>query len=351
MVTIINKHFYHKWILGVFLALAVVACTPDSPGDITLVTETVPVVIEPVEVAPTPTEPDAVERTKVLLVDSGDADPGLLSQTWATLEQLATESGLTLEVREGPIQEGDLEDVLVLVAVGSGLDVSALAAAAPEVTFVAVDRPGISPTSNVSVIEDPFVDAHRKAFMAGYLVALMSSDNKMGAMIPSDLENRDTMIESFITGARFYCGICRPQYPPYGTFPQIETLASGNDTQGVQAVINNFDVIGIDVVYVHGELATTEVLTYIAEHDIKVIGDSSPDIIRNNWVGTLTADPGPALMALWPDLLSGSGGVQMSALASLTDLEADLLSTARYRLFAETAADLALGLISISPAP
>jgi len=49
--------------------------------------------------------------------------------------------------------------------------------------------------------------------------------------------------------------------------------------------------------------------------------------------------------------LSGSGGVQMSALASLTDLEADLLSTARYRLFAETAADLALGLISISPAP
>lgn len=279
-----KKHSLLKWVLVFLIALVIVGCTPEPTVNTIPVTETAPEVLEPVEVENTltPTQPEIVERTKVLLVHNPDIDSVSVSRIQTALDQLAAESALTLEVREGAIQDGELEDVIVLVALGSGLDVSGLAVNAPQVSFVVIDNPDVSPASNITVIEDPIIDGQRRSFMLGYLVALVASDNKMAVMFPLEIENRDVLIESFVAGARFFCGICRPQYPPYGNFPEVHFITSGNGPQGYQPVVDNFVITGIDIVYVHGDLASVELLTYLAERNIKVIGDSTPDMIGNN---------------------------------------------------------------------
>jgi hypothetical protein len=201
------------------------------------------------------------------------------------------------------------------------------------------------------VIGDLLNDARQQAFMAGYLSALISSDNKIAALIPEGNPSRDLLAESYVVGARFFCGLCQPIFPPYNAFPQWEALPSSLRDNEFRPTVNKYSNIGVDVVYVHGDLISPELLAYLDELDIKVVSDRAPDIQRSNWVGTITADPTPALEALWPDLFMAAPGKRMSSAIVLTDRETGLVSEGRYRLFETMVAEIQAGLVSVEITP
>jgi hypothetical protein len=180
---------------------------------------------------------------------------------------------------------------------------------------------------------------------------LISSDYKIAALFPAEGDVSNVLAESYIVGARFLCGICQPLFPPYNAFPQYEILTTDSDNNGFRSTVENFSNIGVEIVYVHGELAVSDLLDNLAELDIKVVSDTSPDILRGNWVGTISTDPGPALEALWSELLEGSAGVQIPSLMVLTDRDMGLVPDGRYRLFEDMLADLQAGLISVEITP
>jgi len=341
------------WLIATILIFGITACaseTPEAPAtptDVILETSTEPAA----EPDPTdqPTEP--ASQPSVILVSSSEVDPVALSQAQTTLEVLASDDGLILMVVERLDEALITPNVRVVVGVGSGLDLGRVAEGAPEVSFVAIDDPDSPVMNNLSVIGDPIVDQQHLAFMAGYFTALISSDNKIAALVPANMDNSAAWVDSYVIGARYFCGLCRPQFPPYSAFPQSETLSSDNAAEGFRPVIDQFIVNGVEVLFVHGQLASPELLAYLAEVGIKVVGDAGPDVARNNWVGTLTIDPGPALVELWPDLLSGSAGVQIPASITVKDREAGLVSEGRYRLFENMVADLQAGLVLAEPVP
>ena len=170
--------------------------------------------------------------------------------------------------------------------------------------------------------------------------------------MPGGGEESDLILEAFINGARFYCGICQPKYPPYNTFPSWQTLAIENVSSNYQLAVDALAAIGTEVVYLPGSLQSPELLAYLDSLELKVISDQrSENPLTENWVGTLGLDPIPALKSIWLDVLAGSGGHQMAASITLLDTENGFLSEGRSRLFEEMVMEIETGQISIESTP
>ena len=339
------------WLAAIVLLIVLAACSPD-----TAVVE--PPTIEPVveatvpsatDTPSTPPTPEAVPSA--LLITGVEVDPFLMLQTQNVLETLTDEASMSLVLLDELTSEALTPGVQVVVGLGQGLGLNAFAANTPGVSFVAIRDPEAVVADNLSVIGEPSLEVWQQAFMAGYVSALISSDNKVTALIAEENAARDMLAESYVAGVRFFCGICQPIYPPYNPFPQWETLPSPLSDNEFRPIVNNFVNMGVEIVYVQGDLIAPELLAFLEELDIKVISDRSPDIPRSNWVGTITTDPSPALEALWPDLLMATPGQQVPAAIVLTDTDLGLISEGRYRLVENMIADLQAGLVSIELTP
>ncbi len=331
-------------ILGIAMVINLAACNGLIPGETGMpeVTATGLPTDLATEIFPVTTATQT--KATVILMISRDADSFALTRIRASLEELVANSGLELVIQEGSSIEMP-NNVPVVVALGEGIDVNSMANNYTGVSFIAVDNDRVAPSDNVSVIGDPIVDQQRKAFMAGYLAALISEDYKVAALAPADANTTDLALESFVVGVRFFCGICLPKYPPYGTFPQWETLPVEVSADSFQPVLDNFENIGIEVFYIHGDLNSPTILTAIEDKDILVVSDRRPDINLNNYVGAILSDPAPVLESIWDNVLRGDNAFQSGALVALVDRNPTLVSDGRYLLFLEMVDDLQAGLV------
>lgn len=316
---------------------------PETPGAIAETTESVQVTEEiRTTVTPTPTE----VLSGVILVVSPEADQVSVSQIQASLNQLLSDEKLVLLDRENLSAEMITPAVTVVIGVGQGLNMIDLSVSNPETSFVVVGDPTVQPSDNLSVIGDPVIEQQHQFFVAGYLSALISEDYRTASLIQLSDEDSNTMIDSFMVGAEFFCGVCNPLHPPYNDFPYWQMLSVENVSSGFEPVIENFVNYGVEVLFVPVELASSELLSYAGSFGLKVVSNGEPDIARNNWVGTVMVDMGQALVDLWPRLLSNSKGVQVPGRILLTNTDAGLISEGRQRLFYDMISDLQSGLIS-----
>ncbi len=339
-------------ILSLILAVSLVACSQGT-AQITLedtesavVTEAIPVIT-----ADQPATEISVSPSTVILATSPESDQGIVTTVQTTLDSLAQESGLAVKTTENLTPESLTADIKAVVGIGPGLDIAGWSAQFPGIQFVAIGVPGVAGSDNLSVIGDPAIDSERITFMAGYLAALISADYKTGGLFPSNIDRSNEMINSFVVGVRFFCGICQPKYPPYNSFPQWQTLPVENAANGFQTTVDVLVNSGVEILYIQGELLSPEILDYLSGVNIKIISDGHPESISDNWAGTLQLDPAPGLKNIWSNVVDGTGGRQEPASIVLTDLDAGLVSEGRYQMFEEMLSDLDAGIISVEPTP
>jgi len=337
-------------IAGLALVFVFTACEPSlgtEPG-ITEETNTeIPPEIE-TEIVPSSTATESVQ--KVILISGQGVDEFTRSQVQAALETLTTKAGYALEIQD-EISLESVNNVLVIVSLGEDIDVNNLAQSYPEVAFVTVNNANVEPSSNIHIIGDPLVDRRNRAFMAGYLAALISDDYKVAALVPSETDTTEEVLESFVIGARFFCGICQPKYPPYQSFPQWQTVPVENLVEQYQLILDNFRNSGVEVLYIQGDLAESSVLSTASEYGITVVSDQSPEMSMNNYAGTVLSDPAQALTDLWQEILNGREGHRMPIPIVLVDRDSGLVSEGRYALFLEMAENLLNGLVSAESVP
>lgn len=353
----IRMHEFNNYLLllGLVLILALAACTPGvaESEDPTPEVETATPVIEVPQIEATQADPVSPPTALFVSLESRDAgfNPAIISQLENRLETLSAESGLELVVLDTISPEAITTEVQVVIGVGANHDLNGLAAGFPGVQFLAIGDPGASIADNLSVIGDPSNEIRQKAFIAGYATALISVDFKIAGLIPADVPDPELVGQSFVIGGRHYCGICQPLFPPYNAFPQWETMTAEPGQDGFRPAINRLENIGVDVVYVHGDLAAADLLDYLEELGINVVSNRHPDRIRNNWVGTVSIDLLPALEVVWSDLVAGNPGVQISGMIRVLDTENGLLSAGRLRFLEEVAEELQAGMISFENVP
>lgn len=331
------------------LAMLLSACRPTAS------TETIPTPTP--SVSPTPVATPTPARPLVILILPTDL-PGEEATTYQTLVyNLAQQYGLRFQVRNTlSVEElrAELPSLKVVVALPPDPGLSELAAAAPDVQFLAVNIPGLTAGGNLSTIggNDRAID--KQAFLAGYIAAMIAPEWRTGVLSQRDTPEGEAARWAFVYGYRYFCGYCRspnftqPRYE-YPIMVRIPTDASPNEFLGYAAALLDYLV---KAAYLYPDVATPEVAVYLAQYRVRLIGQEIPtEEVRANWVVSIQPNLLPAIERIFPELLEGRGGQAVPTPLYLTDVNPDLLSEGKLRLAQEVLEGLQKGIIGTGVSP
>ncbi len=311
--------------------------------------QSAPTPIEPTPPPPTPSptaEATAVSPLAILVI------PADMAQDQANLYQsivydLAQQAGMRFQVRNAlATSEVSMEPSLkVVVALPPDPGLAGLAAAAPQVQFLGVGIPGLTSAANLSLIGASGKPVAEQAFLAGYIAAMLSPDYRVG-IITQDSPEGLLAAKAFTNGFHFFCGLCQQAFPPIYNYPvhlEIKTDVPEGQYPAYADVLVRYQV---EVAFVYPEIATPDLLDYLFQKNIKIIGESMPfaDLLPD-WIVSIQPNGIPAIQQIFPDLVAGKGGQNISIPLFLTDVNPNLLSEGKRRLVEEVLSDLQAGYI------
>lgn len=330
------------------LALLLGSCGPkDTP------TPTVtPTLIPTITPTATPTIP------LVILVVPTDMDQTQSNLYQTTVYDLAQAAGYRFQVRN-TLTSADLEPALkIVVILPPDPGVLALAAAAPQAQFLAVNIPEVTPGGNISVIGSQN-RPDLVGFLFGYISAMITTeyDYRIGMITPQGDPNAQTAFAAFKNGMTYYCGLCPKTlyyFDIYGNaleYPQLVEIPTDEKLNLYPAYGNLLTDKKVAMVYVYPTIATNDLLTTIGTNGVISIGDVTPNPRPVYWAASLQPDVAKAIQAAWPDLLAGRGGLTFNPPFALTDIDPNILTPGKQKLADQVLADLLAGRINIGVQP
>jgi hypothetical protein len=326
----------------VFIVISIMLAACRATGEAAITSTPIPTdtQIVPPTLTATPTIPLAV------LVLPAELDPDTSNLYQTTVYDLAQASGFRFQVRN-TLTPADLEPGLkVVIVLPPDPGLASLAAAAPEVQFLAINVPDITAGGNISVLGNNS-QADISAFLAGYTAALVTDDYRIGMMIPKDNADAIRSLNAFANGMKYYCGICRPLFFYQWAFPQYIEIGVEEDPANYDAYADILMLqYKVSTIYLHPDIATTDLITYIGTTGTSMIGTKTPEQQPAGWVMTIQPDVIKAIQNAWPSLISGQGGVTVQSPLGLADIDPSLLSPGKQRLVEQTLSELQAGLIS-----
>lgn len=307
---------------------------------------------------PVPTAAPTLSSTPLtILVLPADMPRAESDQYQTLVYDLAQANGMRFQVRNvlTPADlafEGPALKVVVVLPPDPGL--AALTASAPGVQFLAVGIPGLVAAPNLSSVGAAGIPVDQQAFLAGYIAGIVAPEWKVGVLYQKDTTGGEAARNAFANGFYFYCGSCRnPNFPqPAGIYPilvGIPTDAPESDYNGhADILIHNM----VKVAYVYPVIATPDLLSYMAQSGVLLIGQTLPgEDVRSKWVASIQPDLISALQRIFPDLVAGKGGQVAPTPLFLTDVNPDLLSDAKMRLVQDVLNGLQNGTIGTGVNP
>ena len=332
-------------ILLVVLAMLLAACGSNEPIPTNTPVPTDTPVIPPTMTA-TPTVPLAV----LVLPTDLDAETSNLYQK--TVYDLAQASGFRFQVRN-ILTAADLVEpgLQIVIALPPDPGIVALAAAAPQVQFLAINIPGVAAGGNVSVLGGNS-QSEIAAFLAGYTAALITDDYRIGMIIPKDNADELRALNAYANGRTFHCGICRPFYYLNWSFPQYIEIPADQDKDTYDSYADILMLqYKVRTIYLYPDIAIPELYNYIGTTGVYMIGTITPEQRPAGWVMTIQPDIIKAIQNAWPQLIAGQGGISVQSPLGLSDVDPNLLSPGRQRLVQQVLDDLQAGRIDIGSTP
>jgi len=229
--------------------------------------------------------------------------------------------------------------------------ITTLAAAAPQVQFLAINIPEVTAGGNISVLGNNS-QTDVAAFLAGYTAAMITDDYRIGMLMPKDNPDALRALNAYASGMKYYCGTCRPVLFYSWAYPQYVEIPAEEDKTHYNAFADILILqYKVGTIYLHPDVATTDVQNYIGTTGVYMIGTRTPEQQPAGWVMTIQPDVIKAIQNAWPGLLSGQGGVTVQSPLGLGDIDPSILSEGKQRLVEQTLNDLQAGLISTGANP
>jgi hypothetical protein len=281
----------------------------------------------------------------VLLAPSG-ADPQQASALQELAAGLAAESGLGIQVMSGLSQTELTPDLRLVVALPPDPGLAALAAAAPGTQFLGLGMPDLPEAANLHALPGSGARPDQQGFLAGYLAALVTPDWRVGVISNAETPTGKANQQGFLNGVIFYCGLCRPAFPPFVQYPVFASLPAEAGQTDQQAAADSLIAQGVTTVYVAPGAEDDWLLQYLAGQGVNLIGGSTPPPgIQGNWIATLSSDPLAGLRQAWEQALNGVPVTSSEPPLAISDINEALLSEGRQRLVEQVINELASGLI------
>ena len=289
-----------------------------TPGE----TESVPAITSTQTSMPTETPAPG----RVILLAPEGSQPALQN----LLAELSQAENLSFNIRPSidPAEIG--RDVRLVVATAPDPGIASLAAGAPGTQFLAVGIPELEPAANLSLVGSAGRRPGQVDFLGGYLAAAITAHWRVGMLGVSDGPAAQDAQQGFKNGVVYFCGLCRPAYPPYVQYPVIATVPGASSLEERQAAVDNLAGQYVNTVFVKGELISPELAAYLASKEMQVISDALPAMENDpNWVATISEDVLSGIQQLWPTLMSGKGGEWVESGLRLEAINSTRLSPGR----------------------
>ncbi len=318
--------------------------------------------------SPTPAEPSAtftpvpadtstpVPQPLTILVLPADLPKAEYDQYQTMIYNLSQAAGMRFQVRNSLTTadlafEGPALKVVVAVPPDPGLE--ALAAAAPDVQFLAINIPDLPTAVNLSTVGATGVPVDQQAFLAGYIAAMVASEWKTGILYQKDTDAGEAAKQAFNNGYTFFCGTCRnPVFSNVGNYPVMVGIPTDAKPGEYPAYADLFWHNGVKAVYVVPALATADLVTYMADNKLLVIGETLPsEDARASWIASIQPDVNAAIQKIFPELVQGKGGQVVPTPLFLTDVNSDLLSEGKLRLVQQVLDGLIDGTVGTGVTP
>lgn len=330
-----------RFIILFILTIAVIsACGNNAQTPAT----SAPVSTETLTPSPSFTATPAVPLAILVLPADLDTDTSNLYQK--TVYDLTQQSGMRFQVRN-QLTNADLEPGLkVVVAVSTDPGIATLAAAAPQVQFLAINIPDITPAGNISVLGNN-AQSDVAAFLAGYTAALITEDYRIGMMLPKDNADAMRAATAFANGMAFSCGACRPVYMYPWTYPQYVAIPAEEDKNNYHAWADILMLqFKVRTIYIYPDVYTDDLANYIGTAGVSMISTVSPAQKPAGWVMTIQPDVLKGIQNAWSQLVAGQGGMTVQSPLGIADVDPDLLSPGKQRDVENTLNELQAGRIS-----
>lgn len=333
-------------LLSLILIVILVACGQSAP-------EATPTPIPTDTPIPMPTFTDTPSTPLAILVLPADLDQAMYDLYQATVYDLAQEAGFRFQVRN-TLSELDLEPALrVVIALppDPGPGIAALAAAAPQTQFLAINIPGLAAGGNISVLAND-VQTDIVAFMAGYIGAMIIDDYRIGMIYPDGNAEALSALDAYTNGKTYFCGICRPYYYLPYDFPQAIPIPATEPPENYGGyAVYLIQQREVDFIFAYPDIATPELLAYIGSSGAVQVGSAPQGGIPLYWAASISSDTIGAIRAAWPNLITGQGGQAVQSPLTLTNVDPNLLSPGKQAQAEQVLADLLAGRISPHSVP
>ncbi|MCJ7533765.1 MAG: hypothetical protein MUO64_22415 [Anaerolineales bacterium] len=297
-------------------------------------------------VAATPTQPPG----RVILLASADALPSQVEQTQAALTTLTGQMGLLFESRPKLETQDLTPDVRLVVilppAEESVAQIPAWIAAASTAQFLVISIDNLPSAPNLHVLGPQGARPDQQGFIAGYLAAVVTWDWRVGVITVSNTSAGKAAGQAFMNGVVYFCGLCRPSYPPFLQYPIYAEVSAGAGQNEWQPIAEMLIQNAVKTVYVAPGAGDETLLAYLAQAGVNLIGSQpGPQALRNQWVASIHADPIPLIQKLWPDLISGSAEAILPIPITFSEANPTLFSPGRQSYAQKTLDELLVGYI------
>ncbi|MBN2148789.1 MAG: hypothetical protein JW726_15480 [Anaerolineales bacterium] len=295
---------------------------------------------------PLPTPTSTPLPPLAVLLAGPESDVTLANTLQTTLNEQVTGAGMRWQVRQRLNPEDLGAGLQLVIALPPDPGLADLAAASPQTQFLAVGISGLEPAPNLTVLGAQGERFDQHGFIAGVMAAMITPDWRVGVISIGDTVQGRSARTGFLNGVIYFCGLCRPAYPPFYEYPLYFELATGANTAEWQAAADYMIDRGVTTAYIYPGAGDSAMLEKLAGANVKMIASGIPsDALRPHWVASLGTDPMATLLAILPDVINGNSAGNITLPLQLSQVNADLFSPGKQDYIAETLGDLLAGYI------
>ncbi len=220
----------------------------------------------------------------------------------------------------------------------------------PEIGFIVFGE-APTPADNVFSLSPPTHSNDQTGFLAGYVAAMTTADYRVGGIALESDGAENAALQGFLNGVIFYCGLCRPNYPPFNSYPQSQFVASAEPAPvlaSVQAMVD----LGVSTIYLAPELNQPEIFEVLEGTEARFIGPASPDNPTDlGWIASIAPDFESGIEQAWNEWLDGDVQDVIEPSLSIYGVDEEILSPGKLAHIEEVIDDLASGRIATGVDP
>lgn len=324
--------------------------TPPAPTEEPVVIETYPALETPlVEVATATIAPTELVSSEIVLwTGAGSPHNSALIDR---LSNLAQANGKSFEAVESLVADQITPSVLVVVSTANASEIQGLASQFPQVEFLAVDVTGLTPSTNLNMLTNEAGTLEQRSFLAGYALALTTDDYRVGALTLSNDDVGNRTRDSFLTGVRYFCGLCNARFMPVDYYPFTAEISNPSSQTDWQAAADSLLAKTVTAIYVQPEISSAELISYLNSKNITLIGVEGQIGLEmaNRVVGVLGSDIILSTEQAVLRIIAGDGVASGSGSLELKQINPEIMSDGKHMLFERIRDELLSGFIKDSP--